>query len=264
MDLSIIIPCFNHGQYLDEVIASIKTITGVEYEVIFVNDGSSDPLTLTKLKDLEKEGYTVISHQNSGPAFSRNAGIKQSSGKYILPLDADNKLLPEYIYKGISILAKGKFDIVYANPIFFGENAKTREFKVKAFIGEDLFIHNYIDTCALYKREVWEGVNGYDPNIPFHGQEDWEFWLHAYIKGFRFYHLNEGLYYYRILNNSLASNLKTDKDNLNQEYILKKHFSAFSKSMINYYSFGKMYQNDKENPLRAGIKYLSYFLKIKK
>lgn len=264
MDVSIIVPCFNHGAYIGDALESVKQLQNIDYEVIIVNDGSTDSLTLIKLKELEERGYTVISHQNSGPAFSRNAGIKASKGKYILPLDADNKVLPDYIYKGIKILEEGQFDIVYGNPIFFGEDTLSREFQVRPFNGDDLFITNYIDTCAIFKREVWEIVGGYDPKVPFHGQEDWEFWLHAFVKGFRFYHLNEGLYYYRVLENSLASNLKSDKDNQNQEYILKKHFGAFSRAMIKYYSFGKMYDNDKKNPLRAGIKYLFYFLKIKR
>jgi len=263
MDVSIIIPCFNHGQYIQDAIESTKQIENIDYEVIIVNDGSTDPLTLRKLKELEDIGYTVISHENSGPAFSRNAGIRNSTGRYILPLDADNKLKPEYIYKGIRILDKGMFDIVYANPIFFGEDTPSRKFRVRPFNGDDLFIDNYIDTCALFKREVWEVTGGYDSDNRFKGHEDWEFWVHAFVKGFRFYHLDEALYYYRIVENSLATQ-KQDADNSSREYILKKHFNAFTKTMISHYSYGKMYLNDMENPLRAAIKYLSYSLKMKK
>lgn len=264
MDLSIIIPCFNHGPYLDEVIGSIKTISDIKYEVIIVNDGSTDAFTLTKLKEMETQGFTVISHQNSGPAFSRNAGIKVARGTYILPLDADNKVLPTYIVKGIKILQGGQFDIVYGNPIFFGEGTIAREFETKNFNIGDLFISNYIDTCALYKKEVWEKTGGYDPKLPFHGQEDWEFWINASSKGFKFYHIDEGLYYYRVLNNSLAANLKQDKDNLNHDYILKKHFELFTKTMIANYTYGKMYQRDLQQPLRASLKYLVRFFKSSK
>jgi len=263
MDLSIIIPCFNHGLYIDEALESIKTISGIKYEVIIVNDGSTDSFTLKKLGEIKLKGITVISQQNSGPAVSRNVGIKFSTGKYILPLDADNKLKAEYVHRGIEILRKGRFDIVYGNPIFFGEKIPSREFKVKPFNGVDLFIYNYIDTCAIFKRDVWENIGGYDPNIPFH-QEDWEFWLHAYIKDFRFCHIDKGLYYYRILEDSVASKLGADNDNLNQEYILKKHFNAFTKTMIANYTFGKMYQRDLQHPLRASLKFLLHLFKPSK
>lgn len=263
MEVSIIIPCFNHGLFIDDAINSIKQLKNIDYEVIIIDDGSTDPLTLSKLEELKIVGYQVISHTNKGPAYSRNAGIKIAQGKYILPLDADNKIKPEYIYKGVEILKGGQYDIVYANPIFFGEAHISREFKTKAFDGNDLFVYNYIDTCALFKKEVWDNIGGYDENMPFY-QEDWEFWVHAFVKGYRFYHLDEELYFYRVLSNSITTGVETEKSDQNHNYILRKHISAFAKTMFTNYSAGKMYQTDQKNPLRASLKYLSYFLKIKK
>lgn len=265
MDISIIIPCYNHGLYIQEAIDSILACKNVAYEIIIINDGSTDTYTIQKLNELKESGYIVLSHSNQGPAYSRNVGISVAKGKYILALDADNKIKPAYIDKALKALIEEQCDIVYANPIYIGEETPQRKFKVQAFDGLDLFFKNSIDTCAIYKKTVWVTLGGYDDQLPFHGQEDWEFWLHAFIKEFKFKHLNEGLYYYRILNNSLiARTVQSDKEELNHDYLLKKHFSVFKKLMAENYSYGKMYQHDIQNPLRASLKYLYRFLVNKK
>ena len=113
----------------------------------------------------------------------------------------------------------------------------------------------------MSRKEVWEELGGYDTSIPYYGNEDWEFWLHAYIKGYKFTFLDESLYYYRILLTSLISSAGKDYHLINREYILKKHFGAFSETMTAKYNYSKMYEHDLDNPLRASAKYLLRFLK---
>ena len=218
MDISIIIPCYNHGHLIQDAIDSVLQCQGISYEIIIVNDGSTDDYTITKITELESLGYNIVTHENHGLGYTRNAGIRQARGKYILPLDADNKIKPEYIYKSLKILNNGLADIVYANPIFFGEIISTRKFKTKDFNSTRLFFGNYIDACAIYRKEVWVKVGGYEEKMPIQGHEDWEFWLNAHINNFKFYHINEELYYYRILSNSMSIiNLGTDIDKKNYE-----------------------------------------------
>jgi glycosyltransferase involved in cell wall biosynthesis len=102
--VSIIIPCYNHGKYIMDAISSVEKIEDKNlYELIIINDGSTDEYTNTLLKELSDKGYYVIFQENKGLATSRNNAIAISKGEYILPLDADNKIRPEYIYKGINI-----------------------------------------------------------------------------------------------------------------------------------------------------------------
>ena len=120
--VSIVIPCYNHGQYIQEALDSIE-VQKINYavEIIIVDDGSSDAATLQKLDDLKALNYTVIHQTNGGPGKARNAGIQVAMGKYILPLDADNKISPDYINKAVPVLEKNDADIVYAAPQFFGD-----------------------------------------------------------------------------------------------------------------------------------------------
>lgn len=264
MDISIVIPCFNHGNFIQEAIDSVLACKGISYEIIIINDGSTDIHTIAKLDGLEKKGFQVITQANKGLGYARNVGIKKSKGRYILPLDADNKINPDYIYKAIKILENNKADIVYANPIFFGENIEERKFKVKAFNGTDLVYGNFIDACAIYKKEVWIKLNGYDVDMPFNGHEDWEFWLSSFISGFSFFYINEDLYFYRIVADSMMAKVSMDdKTKFNYEYIIKKHASSIIKLIGPTYQYGKMYQRDMENPLRSSLKYLYHFFKPK-
>src|SRR6266540_5603640 len=121
--VSLITPCYNHGIYIHEAIASIpyEKLT-YEIEHIIVNDGSTDPFTLEKLNQLEENGYKVIHQENLGLAAARNNAIKVAKGKYILPLDSDNKLHENYLTKAVEILENDdSIDVVYGDCLFFGE-----------------------------------------------------------------------------------------------------------------------------------------------
>src|SRR5437899_68511 len=95
--VSVIIPCFNHGEFLMDAVHSVEECARTLYEIIIVNDGSTDPPTVQLLKDLEEKGYNIINQNNQGLAAARNNGIAAATANYILPLDADNKIRPEYI-----------------------------------------------------------------------------------------------------------------------------------------------------------------------
>ena len=93
--VSVIIPCYNAGEWIDEAVDSVLSQTYKDYEIIIVNDGSSDPLTQEKLRSYESSSIQVIHQENKGPAAARNTGIRSARGEYILPLDADDMLVPD-------------------------------------------------------------------------------------------------------------------------------------------------------------------------
>ncbi len=108
--ISIIIPVYNSGNYLRETLESVRNYTGKSiYEIIIVNDGSTDNDTLELLNQLQNEGYSIIDQENKGPAAARNNGVECSRGKYLLFLDSDNRIKPSYIDKGIGILDKKSY-----------------------------------------------------------------------------------------------------------------------------------------------------------
>src|SRR4030081_1250241 len=150
--VSVVIPCYNHGRYIREAIESVEQCDSRLYEIIIVNDGSTDPQTQGVMVQLEREGYHVISQENQGLAVSRNNGINAARGCYILPLDADNKIHPSYLAIGIQILdTRPEVGVVYGRPELFGDTAARNYPEVGGFDLHRLVISNYIDACAVVR-----------------------------------------------------------------------------------------------------------------
>lgn len=263
--LSIIMPCFNHGEYLQDALESIEP-EKIEYpfEVIIVDDGSTDTNTLEKLEALKQQGYKVIHQKNGGPAAARNTAIKHATGKYILPLDADNKITPAYVNTGIAILEKGEYQIAYCTPQFFGDIGDgSRIFKAKPFDISEILEANYIDSCSIFLKKVWIKNNGFDEAIPHYGHEDWEFWINAYSNGFNFYFIKDKLFAYRIVNGSVITKFADDKklaeDHL---YMVEKHKALFLNQYVKLSYIKRKYTRDINRLLIAPFLFLGYKLNI--
>lgn len=230
--VAIIIPCFNHGAFIGEALNSLNGLSGDEIEVVIINDGSTDPSTLEVLQQIEKEGWRVIHQANQGLGKTRNNGIKATNAPFILPLDSDNRINPDYIRKATALLKENpEITVVYSNPRYFGEREGIGE--IPDFNLQKLMLGNYIDACAVYRRSAWEAVGGYDENMPFMGVEDWEFWLNLAFHGYGFYHINEALYDYRV---APVSMIKKDTAPNFQE--LKRYIETKHKNFLDYTSIG--------------------------
>ena len=119
--VSVVIPCYNHGQYIDEAVNSILKQTYQDFEIIIVNDGSTDPLTIEKLRAYHKPKTTVIHTENGGPSAARNTGIRTAIGEYILTLDADDWFEATFLAKAVAILdGKPEVGIVTCGIQYFG------------------------------------------------------------------------------------------------------------------------------------------------
>jgi glycosyltransferase involved in cell wall biosynthesis len=238
--ISIIIPCYNHGHYLEEAIQSIhEANNGQEIEIIIVNDGSTDAFTIQKLQELDETDVIIIHKQNAGLSAARNTGIQNSSGTLILPLDADNKLSEIGLSAPLNVFNQHpEIGIVYGDRLLFG--VQTKQIEVGDFNLQKLMLGNYIDACAMFKKEIWENVSGYDEQM-LTGWEDWEFWLHAAFKGSIFYYLPQVLFSYRVVTNSMVHNLNKSKQKSDDIilYISKKHNQYFGPQYVDQYIFSK-------------------------
>ncbi|SDH42229.1 N-terminal domain of galactosyltransferase [Flavobacterium omnivorum] len=235
--LSIIITCYNLGEYLEEAIASIKEYSmNEDYEVILVNDGSTNATTNAILEEVVKSDKAIIyiNQSNLGLAKARNNGIKQAKGKYIIPLDADNKLRPEFIEQTISILNNNlEIDVVHGNAQNFGN--KVSIWKSKPFNFPEMLLNNYIDACAGFRKSTWEKLGGYDETMPVMGFEDWDLWLRMGNAGCRFEYVDELFFDYRVRDNSMLSEAWQKRSKL-LDYIFNKkelkHLALFRESVI--------------------------------
>ena len=225
IDVSIVVPCFNHGLYLGEAIASAQACRVPRCEVIVVNDGSDDAATVVALEKLRQDGFHVIDQPNLGPAAARNTAIRASRGRYILPLDADNRLRPRYPLVGTQLLDRNpEIAVVYGDHGLFGEQAGVR--RPGPLDLRRLLRGNYIDTCAVYRREVWEDCGGYQAATEL--WEDWDFWLSAAERGYGFHYVPEVLFDYRVRADAPSSQRNSALWRAQREAIVARHSALFN------------------------------------
>ncbi len=222
---SIVIACFNHGEFLLEAVASAeRSVPAETTELIIVNDGSDQPRTLEVLAALRRSGYRIIDQEQGGLSRARNNGIEAATGRYILPLDADNRLLSGYVQKGNHILDRSpEIGIVYGSRRNFGMRDQVVHPPLPRF--PEICYHNRVDACALFRRQVWIDCAGYDESLET--LEDWELWLHALVLGWRFHHLQEVLFEYRVRPNSkVRATAKAGGSRATIRYVHAKHAEA--------------------------------------
>jgi len=195
---SIIIPCYNYGQYLEECVKSVvNNSTDIDYEIIIVDDASTDnsyEIGL-KLKDTYKQIVLIIKNkENKKAAYSRNLGIRNSLGEYIICLDADDMLPNNYIEANFKNIINNNVDVSYNNMNCFGLSNKVWDWP--EFNTEALIHFNYIHVTSMFKQEVWETVGGFDESF-IYGLSDYDFWLRAVKAKFKFKKCNETFLWYR-------------------------------------------------------------------
>ncbi|NDC40947.1 MAG: glycosyltransferase family 2 protein [Chitinophagia bacterium] len=210
--VSIVIPYYNYGEFIEEALDSIRAYPdSAVYEIIIVNDGSTDAQSVAKLKELEaKGGCTIIHQENQGVCVARNTAIAHARGEYILPVDADNKIRPAFITKAMQVLdTQPNVAIVYCDYQTFGSEQQVKQ--SGQFNLQRLMLDNFIENCSMYRRSMFDHIGGYAVALSRIGIEDWEFWLKAAFHGYQFHYLNEVLFDYRVQANSRTTRLIKDK-----------------------------------------------------
>src|SRR6266851_4837272 len=121
-----------------------------------------------------------------------------------LPLDTDNRLRDVYLNEGVSLLKTNpSIGVIYTDAEYFGE--RTDRWHVPEFNLLSLIRMNFIDTCALYRKKLWEEVGGYDEQMPWMGLQDWDFWLRVALHGRNFVHLPKIGFDYRVRQDSMIA-----------------------------------------------------------
>jgi glycosyltransferase involved in cell wall biosynthesis len=231
-EVSIIIPCYNHGRYIDDAINSVLKQTYTDYEIIIVNDGSNDPETISKLKSLENSGYNAITTGNQGLAAARNCGIKASTGTYILPLDSDDKIGPGYLEAAIPVLkTRPEVKAVFAEAEYFGDKEGPMELyfnrrDLHEFSVDHILMSNFVYCTTLYRRADYDGTSGYNPNMKY-GWEDWDFLLSMLTDGGIIYKLPDVHFYYRIRSNSMVRSIDPEKKRYLSHQLYNNHIELY-------------------------------------
>ncbi|PWT76917.1 MAG: glycosyl transferase family 2, partial [Bacteroidetes bacterium] len=233
--LSVVVPFFNLGAYLDQCIQSILNSRWKALEIIIVNDGSTEASSLDALERWRSHPLvTVIDIANHGLAHVRNMGAKQAAGAYLSFLDADDAVLPEYYERAIGVLAQ-YHNVFFAGSWieYFGESGGV----CPAFPPECpyLLAHNPVNSSALvYKTAAFLGAGLNDRQLEF-GLEDYESVVHMASQGLNGVVLPEPLHRYRVRRRSMIRMMNRNKLLLAHSYITEKHrdfYQPYSSEVI--------------------------------
>ena len=238
--VSIIVPCYNQVEYLDDSLGSILKQTYSNWECIVVNDGSTDNINEKVVKWLEVD--TRIKYyikENEGLSMARNTGIHLANGEYILPLDADDYISADYLFLAVQEFQKNNaIKVVYANAEKFG--IVSGKWLLPEYSLLTLCRKNMIYCSAFFKKKDWESVGGYDAKM-LYGLEDWEFWISILKKGGEVSKIERTCFYYRVKEKSMVTAIDKRKRKYSHDYLCVKHSDLFVKML------GSNIALDKEN-----------------
>lgn len=228
--VSVIMPCYNDGKYIREAIKSLKEQTYPYWELIVIDDGSNDEETVKIVDDLPSENITVLHSEHLGPSGARNYGIQHAKGKYILPLDSDDKIDSTYMKKAVDIIKNNpNIGVVYCEADMFGE--KKGKWELPAYSFEQMLVDNVVFITALFYKEDWEKVGGFNLNMK-QGMEDYDFWLSILELGREIYQIPERLFHYRIKPVSRTTKFQSESERMKVAYrqIYANHKEFFEKN----------------------------------
>lgn len=242
--VSVVIPCYNQAMYLQELFKSIESQSYKHLEIIIVNDGSTDNTTETSNEIIfayPQYDITLIEQDNIGLPETRNSGVDAAKGDYVVTVDADDKLHPHMIVTAIATIKKYSVDIVYGDYRRFGEETTIQ----KTGDSVNLYFIQYANVTgatALYKKTVWEKTGGYKPNMDG-GYEDWEYWINAAKLGFKFHHIPQIFFYYRVKEESMYTESVKKHTYLHSKIIMNHSELYTQKEQIDAIKSIKTYEN---------------------
>ena len=225
--LSIVIPYFNMGDYIEDTLQSLEKITYTSVEIIIVNDGSSEEPSIKKLKELEdKYNFKIYHKENEGLSLTRNYGAEKSKGEFLAFLDADDMVSPDYYKRATEVLSHYRnVSFVGCWAQYFGESKSTWP----TFNPEPpyLLVHNMINSSALvYKKNDFINFGENDEAL-IYGMEDYDSVISMIKNGARGVAFPELWWQYRIRSNSMAQAFNKNKELYLYSIISKKHSSFF-------------------------------------
>lgn len=207
MRVSIIIPTYNHAQFIEETVNSALRQTYADTEIIVVNDASPDN-TADVLKSYGDKIRVITNTTNRGLPATRNIGVSASTGEFILPLDSDDYIDDRYIEKTISKMHAG-VGVVSTYFQAFGSRPHTTGAPGSIYpifypTKEQILNGNCLPVCSLIRRETFDAVGGY-PEEMREGSEDWALWVKIICQtNYRVEVVPEYLFFYRTREGSMS------------------------------------------------------------
>lgn len=226
--VSIILPNYNNAKYVGEAIESVLSQTYTNWELIVIDDGSTDNSVeiIQKYAAQDERIKWLINATNKGVSASRNEGLKRYRGEFICFLDSDDVFLPNKLTDQVACLQQNEnIDLVYSDQLVGDEKLsiirKNEYFIPSIDLREFMAIRNLFSTlCVLLRRKLVEQVGYFDTQLA--GGEDWDYWIRCSEKT-PFIHLRTDTAIYR--QHAAQSHKNIDKMKAAREQVIQKHFN---------------------------------------
>lgn len=229
--VSVIIPCYNLGRYLDEAVDSVLAQSFQHFEIVVVDDGSTEDETRQMLEGYGKPRTRVLRSVNRGLSAARNLGISNSTGRYICTLDADDRLEPAWFERAVALLdADASIDFVSHWLDAFGDERWSWR-PVRNDLAM-LLDFNTLNGAAIVRRRLFDAVGGFDESMR-DGCEDWEFWIRVTERGHRGVIIPEVHYHYRRRAGSMSHEMnRTDTHLRLYGDLVERHPESFRHHLV--------------------------------
>jgi glycosyltransferase involved in cell wall biosynthesis len=219
-EISIVVPCFNQGMYLEDLIISVNNSTSVGTEILIINDGSTEYSTLRKLDQLSTHNNSniqVIHQSNQGLSSARNNGHSRSSGNYVKFLDADDLLLKGSLDRQYALIEESNsFDVVI-DDFYYTDKFRSNYWRENPSTIEN-FVFSWADffSCwesgltipihaALFRKT---SINNFTFHEGIRAKEDWIYWCTLAANGLVMKYSGEPGCVYRVHDSNMTKDIK--------------------------------------------------------
>ncbi len=208
--VSVIIPAYNAAHFMGETLDSIFAQTFTRFEVIVINDGSSDTEELEQVLQRYPANLRYIKQENQGAGAARNAGLRAATGEFVAFLDADDTWVRTFLERQLGLLRSSKADLVFADALLFGDsplegrtfmqmNPPQGEVTVENLLAVKVTV---LTSTVLARRASILDVGLFD--VSLRRGQDFDLWLRLAKAGARFAYTRDVLAHHRIVENSLS------------------------------------------------------------
>jgi glycosyltransferase involved in cell wall biosynthesis len=217
--ISVIIPAYNSANTILETIASVQQQTESDFELIVINDGSTDN-TLELLETIKDCRLKVFSYTNKGLPVARNRGIANSNGEFISFIDADDLWSEDKLELQLqALLSNPKAGVAYSWTMVMDEKGESffpgTLVSHQGDVGKQLLSNNFIASGSnvMLRRSLVESIGEFDPTLK--SAEDWDYWLRIALRGNQFVVVPKAQIFYRQSSGAMSSKIEVmEKYNL--------------------------------------------------
>lgn len=211
--VSIVVPAFNVSNYIGEALGSVFIQDFKDYEVIVVDDGSTDTAQLEKVLEPYRDRINYIRQDNRGIAAARNTALRAARGELIALLDSDDVWLEGKLTPQIEFMKSGGYDMVYADALLFGDAPwpEGTTFMDRSPSNGEVTVYGLLDnqctpvvSTVLMRKDIVEQVGNFDEedrNLT----EDYDLWLRMARAGARIGYQKKVVAKYRYRSDSISA-----------------------------------------------------------